>query len=258
MSSSVKIGAVEFISVKDAALRSSYTRDYITRLARDEKVVATQVKRQWFIDPVSLQNFIESAKIEREIRGQLLREERRREQQVHCKNVTSEQVYEHEHVTRAPSHAYLATASVVICGLFLGVVIHATNPVGSMFGPTNQIAQVASTQSGVRDDSNTHTTLPAVENGRPTLVADVSNDRVVGQRTFSSNEGVLLLPVGVASSEDTTVDELFSDEVTLTYRSANEGVVTPHLRDGAGTPLAFVMVPVTQASTSVVTMNNGL
>lgn len=255
MSSSVKIGAVEFISVKDAASRSSYTRDYITRLARDEKVVATQVKRQWFIDPVSLQNFIESAKIEREIRGQLLREERRREQQAHGKNVTSEQV--REHVTRAPLHAYLATASVVVCGLFLGVVIHATNPVGSMFGSTNQIAQVATTQDG-HDDLHTQTSLPAVETARRALVPDVSNDRVVGQRTFSGNEGVLLLPVGVASSGDTVVDELFSDEVTLTYRSANEGVVTTQLRDGAGTPLAFVMVPVTQASTSVVTMNNGL
>ncbi len=61
------------------AERFSYTGDYLTKLARDGKVEASKVGRQWFLCEESLTNFVSAASEQKEKRKNDLREERRKE-----------------------------------------------------------------------------------------------------------------------------------------------------------------------------------
>ncbi|MCA9365888.1 hypothetical protein KC723_03250, partial [Candidatus Kaiserbacteria bacterium] len=64
------------IAVKEAAQAVGYSRDYITRLAREQKIIAAQISRQWFVNLGSLQSFVELVEIEKMARKNQLRAER--------------------------------------------------------------------------------------------------------------------------------------------------------------------------------------
>ncbi|MEZ4103662.1 MAG: helix-turn-helix domain-containing protein [Candidatus Paceibacterota bacterium] len=75
----IKIKNNTYLSLKEAAKRVPYTRDYLAKLARDKKVLSVQVGRQWFIEPDSLSKFIERVNLEQINRKHKLRSERKRE-----------------------------------------------------------------------------------------------------------------------------------------------------------------------------------
>ena len=54
MSVTFEIDGKKLQSIKSAAKLTSYSRDYITRLAREQKIVASFIERKWFIDIESL------------------------------------------------------------------------------------------------------------------------------------------------------------------------------------------------------------
>ena len=68
MLAQVKINGDTFLPIKEAAKLVLYSRDYVARLAREQKIVAMQVERQWFVDTVSLKNFAETAELEQTVR----------------------------------------------------------------------------------------------------------------------------------------------------------------------------------------------
>ena len=80
MSTTLEINGRELYPIKEAAALVSYSRDYITRLAREQKVVATHLGRKWYVDIDSLKSYAESASLEQELRKQRLSEERKLEQ----------------------------------------------------------------------------------------------------------------------------------------------------------------------------------
>jgi hypothetical protein len=47
-----------YISTEEAALRSGYTTIYLAYLARNGRLLARQVRRQWFIDQRALDAFV--------------------------------------------------------------------------------------------------------------------------------------------------------------------------------------------------------
>ncbi|KXJ99765.1 MAG: hypothetical protein UZ19_OD1000263 [Parcubacteria bacterium OLB19] len=57
MSTQIEINGAQLIPLKEAAKRIAYSRDYLAKLAREQKIVATQIGRQWFVDMYSLQTF---------------------------------------------------------------------------------------------------------------------------------------------------------------------------------------------------------
>ena len=104
MSTTIKINGVTLVPIKDAATQISYTRDYVARLAREGKIVATQVGRQWFVDLTSLQNFSEEASAQEAARKLALRLERKLE--LHAK----EEFLNFEKKLQAKSHTHRAGA----------------------------------------------------------------------------------------------------------------------------------------------------
>jgi hypothetical protein len=72
MNKKIFLNGNTYIGSKDAGKLVGYSYDYVSRLAREGKVIAQKVGQSWFIDPESLQSFVASQKSNRELRGQLM------------------------------------------------------------------------------------------------------------------------------------------------------------------------------------------
>lgn len=236
MSGSIEVGAVEFLSVKDAAARVSYSRDYVARLAREGKIVATQIGRQWFVDPVSLDNFASVSELERAVRGKQLRDERRQERAA-FEEQTEYLASLDVRVESSVPQASLKTLCVLVCGLLVGVLIHAatSSEYGSLQG-LNIAAQVSYVPTAHRSG--------AVSTSEATERTVVDHGAEMFVEALPAGHGILLLPEVASTTELVAIDELFSDEVTVTYESEQSGYITPSYRSGTGTRVPFVSVPV--------------
>lgn len=81
MSDNVVINDQMFSCVRTAARSSSYSPDYVARLAREQKIKAVRLGRRWYVRPDSLQSYILSQRYEQDVRQKMLREQRVRELQ---------------------------------------------------------------------------------------------------------------------------------------------------------------------------------
>lgn len=243
MSSALEIDGKTFYPIKTVASKVSYSRDYITRLAREGKIHATNVGRQWFVDLESLNSYCESSSIEADLRKKRLSEERKIEQQA----ILEAKRKKAHRETKAKFFDVRATAvaSVVLTlGLVGGWVTYnvinfdqvsqtfATNIFGvseSQVGlvPASEKVKLSSNLTAPSD--NTQSAPQPIEVVRP-ISKDVAN-------------GILLLPHGTSSASAT---EMFSDEVKVI--TADDGTQMIVRLDEYGNPtgniIPFVTVPV--------------
>lgn len=77
MAQTLRINEKEYLPSTELAKRFSYTSDYISKLAREEKVLATRVGRQWFIEPESLHIYVQQLEIEKKINQEKLSRQRK-------------------------------------------------------------------------------------------------------------------------------------------------------------------------------------
>lgn len=246
MMSTLEIDGRSLSSIKEAASVTTYSRDYITRLAREGKIVASNIGRQWFIDVESLKGYAESVALEQEVRKRQLSEERKRERQLR-------QVAESQrtlHLKRAKTvHARsVATAMMVLgFGLISGSAAYQLFSFPSVTSTGVQTAQVA--KQSVPIESNL---LPAQAGGAthhddvavtPGSVRTASAE----QHSLGNREqGVLLLPEG-GSTDDVSI--LFSDTVEVRQSTDGSKVVVPVDAAGnqVGNEIPFVVVPVSES-----------
>jgi excisionase family DNA binding protein len=251
MMSTLEIDGRTFASIKEAAQLTSYSRDYVTRLAREGKIAASYIGRQWFVDTVSLKNYTENIALEQEARKRLLREERKQERRVR-------EAVERKQTLRLKKASTLHARSLVVASLVLGLgllsgvtAVHLlpstheavnTNPSGSLPSGTTRLSTItpqaesmpAQTSAATRQAAAVSTTLPASP-----VAASVTTEPL-----GEVNEGVLLLP---SNGNAADVSALFSDTVEVRTLSDGSSVV---LRVDAagnqiGTEVPFVVVPVT-------------
>lgn len=109
--------------VKEAAASVSYSRDYVTRLARENKIIATNVGRQWFVDLESLKGYIENVSIEQEIRKKQLSFDRIKEREIREATIKQHTLHLGK-VKMLNVKAVLVASFVLSLGLFSGFVAH--------------------------------------------------------------------------------------------------------------------------------------
>ena len=73
---SYTVDGKDLLSAKDAAKQFGYTPDYVSRLAREEKILGKKFGRAWFVEEESLKSFIAHAEKEKALRQQELQRER--------------------------------------------------------------------------------------------------------------------------------------------------------------------------------------
>lgn len=244
MSTSVELDAQQLVPVKQAAELVPYTRDHITRLAREGKIVAAQINRQWLIDSVSLTRFYESAQHEDSIRKQRLREARKRELEVaQLHREALAQIDSQLHVQQGVSHRQ--AAAVVVCGLCVGAMIFA---VSSQLAPATKVASVAQAPQLAL---TTGTEL-APESGAVSSAAGafLARERSETTRPLSLEGGIVLLPSVATTTTAATIADFFSDEVEVEMLTDTEGTIrAPQL--GADAELSFVRIPASATATEV-------
>lgn len=235
MSAALEINGKKLQPIKEAATLVSYSRDYVTRLARENKITATTVGRQWFVDVDSLVAYAEQSKLEQELRKKQLSDERKQEIKIKTA-VDKLQEARQAKVRFLHVRAVVVTMFILCSGLLAGVIAHETliakNTVRDTLLPANQTASVIETEQKTDSIADFIDREYRTRSLRP--IGDVA-------------EGVLILPSGAATL---TAAEVFSDEVIV--REAADGTQTVVRVDQAGNEigegLPFVVVPVKQES----------
>jgi hypothetical protein len=238
---SIQVGNKSLVSIKEAVSSVPYSRDYITRLAREKKIVAANINRRWYIDLDSLKKYREQADEERELRKEQLREERKRERVVDVDVKKQKTVRDHQ---AAKIHVRSLTASLLIAaaGLFAGTAAYNAAPhfLTAASPQRSQVSQVpAAVSEGVVVPASSATAeVPIADSWlQPAFVQEV---RSMGG---DIENGVLLLPELTASA---TPEQLFSDMVEVHELPEGGRVVVPVDAAGqpTGAPIPFVVVPV--------------
>lgn len=98
METNTDIGS--YIPARDAALRVHLHPDYISRLARQSRIHGRRVGRRWYVDPASLDVFLQSQNAGKEARRGELKDVRRKE-------------YEEMHTEKAGESAIVAIEEAI-------------------------------------------------------------------------------------------------------------------------------------------------
>jgi len=246
MSNVLTINGKNLLPIREVVGRTTYSRDYIARLAREGAITGVQVGRQWFIDHESLLQFAHASELEQQIRRRHLSHERRRERDT-AAAVARQWTAVSAHPRYSARQAVLKSALIVVAGLCTGVMLHAA-PVATIVATVSQKAQAPlALWRGTSSVSNEEVMLSEV----PLFV--FSNEEALHKiafvpeaevRAFPQNgTGILLLPVGASATTAEVVAAMFSDPVEVRYEA--DGMGTVALRGvPSSTPLSFVTVPV--------------
>jgi len=217
------------ISAKAAADLIPYSRDYIARIAREGKITAVQIDRQWFVESTSLQNFYEQSLIEEEVRKRHLSKKRKLELEVKEQYQTRLEQLQLRR-SSGPLQAAILAALVLFGGVSSGFLF--LNGDSGTYLATILGSQV----SIVRP-----VTPVVIVQGKTSVDYWVARDAVETTRPLSLRDGIVLLP-----AEDTRVSlkvrDLFSDEVTVTLTSSSTGVIAVD-QNGIKTTMPFVRIP---------------
>jgi len=241
MTGALEINGKKMLGVKEAAKAVSYSRDHITRLARENKIVATHIGRNWYIDIASLKNYEEVSHAEQEIKKRHLSDERRRELQV--KEVLRLKSLARAKKSKASKKLATAFASFALfSGLVSGVWLN--NTFANKISNTQQVAMVSDSKEQLSSQTISEEVVQ-----EEVLQANFESDSHL--RTFTeADSGILLLPQ--FSKEDTNrvqfVRDYFSDPVDIVIGENGEMAVVMVDENGEaiGEPMPFVSVPINQ------------
>lgn len=256
MSTALSIDGKNLVPIKDVVGSTEYTRDYVAKLAREGSIVAAQIGRQWYVDPISLENFKAASELESQVRRRHLSLERRRERDL------KQEVLRHFDIVAVKRRtsrmrAVAQSALILVVGLSTGYFMFALSHLGSGV----MLVQKAQTfvLSGIAQED-----VPAVVSLErvPDVVGSTS---ILEQVTFSSiNEvsvleggrGVLVLPSNSTASSMVAIEQLFSDPVQIVSETEAGGQLILGL-DAATRTVPYIVVPVAGTTTDVAVVPQG-
>ncbi|MEN9920691.1 MAG: hypothetical protein RL538_584 [Candidatus Parcubacteria bacterium] len=240
MSSTLQINGKELQNIRVAAERTGYSRDYITRLAREERVVASQVNRQWFVDLDSLVSYAATVASEQKVRQVKLSEERKQER------LEKERTQKKGRGKLRPVKLHslktqvLAT-SVLMIGLGVGVGLSQLPVLSST---ETQVASAPLVSQGVVAGD----VPPAAVSGETISGVPFSHESVGVATLEGVDQGILLLPQDEAGVADPSL--LFSDEVkVMTDDDGAKYIARVDEHGKVVEMIPFVVVPVTPSNT---------
>lgn len=239
MNSTIEINGKKLLTIKEVSSKISYSRDYITRLARDRKIVATQIGRIWYVDIDSVKNYQKVGNHEQEIKKRLLSDQRKRDLGIKSAKAALQKKRTVNHKSSSLAVAGF-TSLVVTLGVMSGVWMTSDT---NRF--TNNIEQIASAKQSIylSDDS----VQVYVSDGN-VVTTESKNYQVKAMYDFAPAEfseveaGYVLLP----QSGSQTIEEYFSDPVTTLVKENGETVLVKVDEEGNphGNEIPFISVPV--------------
>ncbi len=151
----------------EIARRFSYSPDYVSRLAREGKIVASNVNRKWFIDVDSFTEFQQSTKEEKKQRIEKLQTFRQKERKLYLQKKVQEEKQEKKQVYIAMAQSFAMFACFIFIGMLGWVTLDTNmsmNDISFGFKQTaQQIFQVTYMGFKNLDISNVEHTLYSME-----------------------------------------------------------------------------------------------
>jgi len=241
MTRTLQIDGKKLHPIKDVVKEVSYSRDHVTKLARDKKIVAAHIGRHWYVDLDSLLNYQRFSEQELEIRKNNLRLERKREQKIELTKKNRQKIHEQK-AKKIKVRAVATTAVVLSFSLMSGWSSYYLVS-GEGFSNKN-IINIAQVEESRPEPATPTSKVASVyeSHGKNT-----GAKKVINPLSDDVQSGILLLPQG--SLKATTTD-LFSDEVMVL--TSDEGIKTVVKVNEEGEPtgrvIPFVEVPVKESS----------
>lgn len=241
MSEALHVDGVTYLPLKQAAKAVSYTRDYVARLAREQKIIATQIGRQWYVDPESLQRFAANAEIEFSIRREQLQQQRRHEREVMVQHEEKVQARAN-HLRQAPQRALAFTLAVFASAVIGGISIHTTG----MYPVSPQAPrQLSDVSQVINPGLNSGVTVAKSENSVLTS-GDSAGGVDVVRLDSAEHLGMLLLPAGTSLANAAEFAQLFSDPVEIVRTETGLSEIRLESQSNeSGLPVVFVPVHIT-------------
>lgn len=235
MARTFEIDHKEMHDIRSAATETGYSRDHVATLARNKKIVAAQVGRQWYVDLDSLKQYANITALEQQVKQKHLSDDRRfvrelTEKLSEKKNRAKAQKQLHEQKVRK--------TTMTAAALFLSVLGGLSFLSPQLFTPTNnQLANPSvitftpnQTEFVALDTSQHHAQIETVFSDGLVEVVSMAEE----------GEAIVLLPEG-----ETSTSSLFSDEVVAIVKEDGSRVfVIPNQNPDDGIP--FVTVPINQ------------
>lgn len=224
----------QLLPIKIATTLIPYSRDYVTRLARDGRVTGIQVNRQWFVEKDSLLSFYEQSQIEETIRSRRLSQVRKVELEAHAEHQTRlKQLMALGSVHRIQT--ILQTVLILLCGVSTGIFIFG---VGGAIQPYPDTVTALIVDSVVGGPSLSPDQLMS-----PASLADAGVTETTKQLPLAG--GIILLPEFATNTSQ--VADFFSDTVTIEMTGTTSGMI----RSGQSA-LPFVRIPETSKMETIV------
>lgn len=228
MAQSLYVNGKRYVPSTELAKRFNYTSDYISKLARDEKILGTRIGRQWFIEPESLHTYIQQLEVEKRIKQEQLSRERKVERETKALSESASR----QPVSLGPAVVAAGQSlAVVLCGALIGVMALMVYANGLQ---TNDIAR------GV--NVVTERVVSKVSVGFMGLAQFDRPDPTSAAAPFFSREAQSLAMVGVGPQHDTSgVYTVFPQSTSTTETDAPTIVTassTQHQRFGHQLPFS--------------------
>ena len=221
----------EFISLSEAVMLVTYSRDYLGRLAREGKIISKQIDKQWFVNRESLLYFFAHSALEDSVKKRILSLSRKNDLEV------KENYRERVKAIKArsmflPNASLAATVLIIAAGLFSGVLMQKTSA-ATPEGPVTFALLVKSLDVISAELPSQRAAVGATTLFREATVSET-------EEPISMENGIVIFPAGTQSSTTESVTELFSDKVTVVVTSTTTGEVR---LSGGDVTLPFVRVP---------------
>ncbi|HMA77611.1 MAG TPA: hypothetical protein VKP88_00530 [Candidatus Paceibacterota bacterium] len=219
-----------FVSAKAAAAYVDYTPDYISRLAREGKVVAEQRGRSWYISLESLKLFSLQQAEEQRTRQQALKEQRLREYATKQSAVSSRRAST-QLQTQALSAA-LAAGAVGMCLLVVGALGW------TVVREELQLAQLYRGAEAVLSELGQVFAVPFSDDATDATDAPAAVDAAVPANQVRIIDGVLVVQEGAS------LRNAFSDPVTVSAVGTTSAILTPVFSPGTDTAYQLEVTPI--------------
>ncbi len=236
-----------------------YTSDYVSKLAREGKVLGTLVGRQWYVDRNSLSEFLEQVAKQKSVRQEVLRTERKIERAVMSTHVglTAPTIPK-------PTHALAQSVAIFAVLFFMGTFSFVAIEERLSFADIEQGVEVVGVDllhvfpgsEAVQPNSQvaflgwfksfwSPEPIPLQEQA-PEKVA--SDNGVLMAPAEQSEQGLVLLDGGTTASQVEAVRSQFSDPVTVRFEDDSSGIITPIFKNKSDENYRFLLVPVKSAN----------
>jgi len=232
----LQLGSSQLLPVKEAAELVTCSRDYVTRLARENKITATLINRQWLVDIDSLKNFFAFSQYEIAVRKKHLCEIRKNEllvKQEFSEKINSLKINQDQIGIKTTA----ISLTLLLCGIGTGLLLNFTN----IYIPLDKVATLAQIPQSVATNF-----LYTLTGENEIVVYDewVSNFGLM-ERTdkLLMSNGIIIFPANVSVSPDQNeIGNLFSDNTEIVMTGINTGFVRA---DGFqnGRSIPFVKIP---------------